>query len=225
MIIVFTGLAIATVCGFLYQIWFCRRPASNAKSIVKTVSIAALAGVGYFMGASTLLVAGLGFCAIGDFFLSRDGERAFLYGLISFALGHLFFVVLFASVGDLTLLWQWPWIVFALILITLGVVMARILWPVAGDLAIPVMVYIAIIMAMGLSAMSMTGQGITVAALGAGLFVLSDMILSSELFLMRPDHPMRRFTPLFVWLFYWMAQIAIFIGMVVTTTNGAQFGF
>lgn len=216
MYLILAGLAIATLCGFLYQIWYCRRSPSIKKSIIKTTAIAMLAVVSFGMSAPHLLTAGLAFCAVGDFFLSREGDRAFLLGLISFALGHVFYIVLFAKNGDISVLMQWPWAAFALILIFLGGFMARLLWPAAGDLRIPVMVYIAIIMGMGLSAIGMTGQGMTVAALGAGMFILSDMILSTELFLMRDDHPMRRFTPLFVWLFYWMAQLAIFVGMTST---------
>jgi uncharacterized membrane protein YhhN len=219
MYLILTGLAIAAFCGFLYQIWYCRRGPSAAKSIVKTTAIVMLAVVSFSMKAPIFLTAGLAFCAIGDFFLSRDGDRAFLIGLIAFALGHVFYIFLFAGLGDFSLLMQWPWAVFALAMIFVGSFMARVLWPVAGDLRIPVMVYITIIMCMGLSAISMTGQGITVAALGAGMFILSDVILSTELFLMRADHPMRRFSPLFVWLFYWMAQVAIFVGMAAETVN------
>lgn len=219
MYLILAGLAIAALCGFLYQVWFCRRSASIQKSIIKTTAIAMLAVVSFALSAPHLLTTGLAFCAIGDFFLSRDGDRAFLLGLISFALGHVFYIVLFAQNGDLSLLMQWPWAAFALILIFVGGFMARLLWPAAGDLRIPVMVYIAIIMGMGLCAVSMTGQGATVAALGAGMFILSDMILSTDLFLMRDDHPMRRFTPLFIWLFYWMAQVAIFVGVVAETVS------
>ena len=202
----------AVICGFWYQIWFCVRPVSVLKTIIKTLSIAGLALAAVFIGAPTFLTFGLAACAIGDFWLSRDGDKAFLIGLISFAIGHVFYIPLFllAGGGEIGLLLQIPWIMFVTVLIAIGVFMTSRLWSVTGDLRIPVMVYIVIIMCMGLSAITTTGVGFNIACLGAFLFVLSDVILSAELFLLPENSKLRRITPRLVWIFYWFGQVGIF---------------
>jgi uncharacterized membrane protein YhhN len=181
---------------------------------VKTAAIAALALTGGLVSAPVLLIAGLTFCAFGDFWLSRDGERAFLIGLISFAIGHVFYVLLFFSAAGETPLFmlEMPWIIAVAALIATGAFMARILWPATGALRIPVMGYIAIIITMGIAAISTTQNGLNIAMFGAGLFILSDMILSTELFLLDANHRLRRVTPYLVWAFYWFGQVGIFIG-------------
>lgn len=184
------------------------------KSVVKTTAIAAVAFAGVMIGAPVLLVAALSFCAIGDFWLSRDGERAFLVGLISFAIGHVFYVSLFFSAAGETpvFMLEMPWIIAVAALIATGAFMARILWLATGALRIPVMGYIAIIITMGIAAISTTQNGLNIAMFGAGLFILSDMILSTELFLLTANHSLRRVTPYLVWAFYWLGQIGIFLG-------------
>jgi uncharacterized membrane protein YhhN len=207
----------AAICGFWYQVWFCVRPASLLKTTVKTLSIACLALAAFFVTAPPLLILGLSACAVGDFWLSRDGDKAFLIGLISFAIGHVFYIPLFlwTGGGEIGLLLQMPWAIFAVGLIAIGALMATRLWPAAGNLRMPVMVYIVIIMCMGLSAITTTSAGLNIACFGAFLFVISDMILSVELFLLSENNILRRVAPRFVWAFYWMGQAAIFIGFAL----------
>jgi uncharacterized membrane protein YhhN len=206
----------AVICGFLYQIWFCKRPPSPTKSCVKTTAIAALALAALLIGAPGLLVTGLAFCALGDFWLSRDGERAFLIGLISFAIGHIFYILLFfnANAAPLFLL-EMPWVIGVGALMMAGGFMGRVLWPATGALRMPVMVYIAIIITMGIAAIATTQNGTKVVLIGAGMFIVSDIILSAELFLLPEKHKLRRVTPQFVWTFYWFGQVAIFSGIVL----------
>jgi uncharacterized membrane protein YhhN len=212
---IIASIICAVICGFAYQIWFCKQPPSRMKSGVKTMAIAALALAALLTGASGLLVAGLAFCALGDFWLSRDGERAFLIGLISFAIGHICYIGLFfnAAAAPLFLL-EMPWVIAVGALMMTGGFMGRVLWPVTGALRIPVMVYIAIIITMGAAAISTTQNGSNIVLIGAGLFILSDIILSAELFLLPQKHKLRRVTPQFVWTFYWFGQVVIFSGIV-----------
>ena len=202
----------AVICGFWYQIWFCTRPVSPLKSGVKTVAIAALAIAALFIGAPICLVVGLAFCASGDFWLSRDGDRAFLIGLISFAIGHIFYIFLFFQTAHAspTHLLEMPWMIGVIALIISGIFMARILWPATGALRLPVMVYISIIITMGIAAISTTQNGLNMAFIGAGLFILSDMILSFALFLIPNNHKLRRAIPHLIWVLYWFGQAGIF---------------
>ena len=54
---------------------------------------------GYFY----LLLIGLIFCLGGDVFLALPQERAFLLGLVSFLLGHVFYVICFFFVADVSI--------------------------------------------------------------------------------------------------------------------------
>ncbi len=207
----------AVLAGFVYQIWFCYRPASIAKSVVKTMSIAMLVLFAIWFNAPSLLIMGLSFCALGDLLLSRDTERFFLLGLIAFAIGHVFYILLFLvhPMSDPSILIANPWNLVAIVLIIFGMVMAKTLWPASGDLRMPVMLYITIIMLMGLSAVGLNANGPHIVFFGALMFIVSDTILSVEMFLLPKAHVMRRVTAMLVWAFYWLAQATILVGIVI----------
>ena len=192
----------------LYLAFWCWAGPSAVKSAVKTLSVGALALAAWIAGAPGLLVAALAFGALGDFCLSRPGERAFLAGLIAFVLAHLAYVPLFLGVpgGSLAALASWrgvALVAFALFALWL----ARRLWSASGDLRVPVMGYVAIIMCMVGAAL---GAPRPLLWLGAGLFALSDSVLAAEMFLLSDDHPARRWTPYAIWACYWTAQ-ALFL--------------
>lgn len=180
-------------------IW-CYRPPSWRKSVVKTASVALLALAVLVAGGPEWLIAALALGAFGDFALSRPGDRAFLIGLIAFAAAHLAYLVLFSGLPREGLSF---WGLAALG--ALGGGMALALWPHTGALRWPVMGYVAVICTMGLAAFSVTGFGASI-TLSAVLFILSDTVLASEMFLLAPTHPLRRITPFLIWCTYWSAQ-------------------
>lgn len=160
-----------------------------------------------------MLVLALAACAVGDFCLSRDGERFFMAGVGAFALGHLGYIALFLSHSDRApiRLLQMPQLAFVLALIGVGVAMSIVLAPRAGALKGPVLCYIPIILGMGLAALSLPGQGGLVWVLPAALmFVLSDLALATETFVLAPDHTARQVTPYVIWVSYWGAQAGFF---------------
>lgn len=67
----------------------------------------------------------------GDFWLSRDGDRAFLIGLVSFALAHLAYIGLLWQFGAVAQMSVWA---IAIGLLACG--MALVLWPRAGTCAV-----------------------------------------------------------------------------------------
>jgi uncharacterized membrane protein YhhN len=206
---------IAAVLGLVYQVWFCRRPPSSAKTVIKTLSVALLALVAVFVDAPIWLILALVFCAFGDMFLSRDGEQNFLFGLVSFAIGHVFYILTFLKEprSDVSIVWDIPWILLAFFLIALGVVMAKVLWSRTGNLRGPVAAYSAIIVLMGLSALSLNSYGLSLVFIGATMFIISDIILSVELFLVPEDHPVKGLTSTLIWMFYWLGQATILTGV------------
>ncbi len=180
---------------------------SDLRSALKTGSTAALALAAALAGASLWLIAGLALGAAGDFALSRRGDGWFRAGLGAFLLGHLAYAALFLT-------WPIPAapggaaLALALVLLAFCGVMTRLLWPAAGALRVPVLAYVAVIAAMGLTSLALPlphpGQ------LAALLFIASDAVLATELFLVPPGRPARSILPFVVWPLYWLAQ-ALFL--------------
>lgn len=193
-----------------YLLYYCKADPSPAKSFVKTAAVLPLAAIAFLLGAPWLLWLGLAFCALGDYFLARGSERMFLAGMAAFALGHLCYVALFfnEATGGIN-------IVALLVLAVFGAGMARLLWPHLGELRGPVMGYILVILAMGVTAFGLPSdhpQQMTI--IGAVLFMASDAILSMEMFYLSQTHKLRRITPYAVWSLYWGGNVLILLGML-----------
>jgi len=128
----------------------------------------------------TAVMAGLALSMLGDIWLMLPQDR-FVPGLFSFLLAHLAYLVgLTAGLPPLSSpALVLPPMVFALILL-------RWIWPVPGKLALPVVVYTAVLVAMTWRALAratlLETLGATLAALGAGLFLSSDAALAVRRF-------------------------------------------
>ncbi len=204
-----TGLSIAAAVCALGYLTICARPPSELRSLMKTAAVMLLAISAGVNGANWMLVAALALCAVGDWMLSRDGDGAFMAGVGAFAAGHLVYVVLFIThlMAEPARWSEMPQPLFIFALLALGVGMAWLLMPRAGDLQGPVLGYIPIILAMGLAALVLPPEGALRYALPAALlFILSDMVLASEKFLLSPGHPAQAAAPYIIWAAYWMAQ-------------------
>lgn len=180
-----------------------------ARSIRKTLPVGLFAIAAFMEGAPVLLVAALGLSALGDFALSRDGTKAFLIGMISFAAAHIAYIAVMLALGaglDLSL---WP---FMGLMLVFGVSTEWWLRPHTGALKWPVRAYVGIILAMGLVALGLP-EARNVALWGAMLFVVSDMILSIETFVLASDDPRRKWASKLVWISYICAQIGLFWGL------------
>jgi uncharacterized membrane protein YhhN len=204
--------ATAFLAGLAY-LGFTARPSSALRSLLKTASVAMLALVALMQGAPIWLVVGLSLCALGDFFLSRDGETAFMAGVGAFALGHLAYVILFLgdNSSNLDQIWVMPGLALVCAFAVLGAMMVLVLAPRAGDLKIPVLIYIPIILSMGLGALSLTSPALLWVLPAALAFMVSDVILAFETFVLAENHPMRRITPYLVWPLYWGAQAGFYL--------------
>ena len=203
----------AAVLALVYLVFYCYRPASWPKTVIKTLSVLLLAVIAWQAGASGWLIAALTLCALGDFLLSREDEQSFLAGVGAFALGHVAYIILFSGTpaARIDRLLTVPQIFITGALAVLAVGMARILLPRAGDLAGPVLAYIPIICGMGIAALTLPLNGQWARVLpGALLFILSDFALAMEMFVLPKVAQVRRFTPFIVWFTYWGAQFCLF---------------
>ncbi|MBW0158820.1 lysoplasmalogenase [Sedimentimonas flavescens] len=194
----------------LLAVWqflaFATAPSSLRKSVVKTGSVAALALAAPMLGAPWTVALGLALGAVGDWFLSRDGERAFLLGMAAFAAGHASYVAAFIAMGAGVP--GWP-VIVALVL--LGASTEFWLAPRTGALRWPVRGYVLVILAMSLAALGMEGRAMLRA--GAVLFVASDLVLAVQIFVLA-DGPLRRACQRLLWVLYWCGQVLILWGAV-----------
>ncbi len=205
---------LAAICALTY-LPLSPRPATALRSLIKTLSVALLAVIALLGAAPLLLVLALSLCALGDALLSRETDSTFMAGIGAFAAGHLAYIALFLTrpASDPALIFDRPGFFWSLII--LGIVVATLLAPRAGDLKGPVLGYIPIILGMGITVLALPDTGALRWALPAALaFIASDLILATEKFLLPADHPALKITPYLVWPLYWGAQAGLLVAFL-----------
>jgi uncharacterized membrane protein YhhN len=209
-------IAASLATSLAYGLVFARQEPSPVRSILKTIPVAALAVLALTNGAPPLLVAALALGALGDLLLALGSDKTFLAGLVAFLTSHLLYVVVFIPLAVP------PTTTSTIIgfgMVVAASMIARQLWPGLGSMRVPVMAYFVVILAMGATAWALP-EALWLATLGATLFILSDAILSFEMFKLRPDAKARAWTPYAVWFLYYGAQAclaAAFLLRVPTT--------
>lgn len=191
---------------------------SLPRTILKTASVAILAVISILSGAPIWLSLALFACALGDYYISLADETAFLKGVSAFAIGHLFYIILFITdpLSNLSQITDPPQMAMLSLLIFVSVIMLIWVWQGAGELRYAIAGYTVIITVMGIMAASLPWQeNYNTVILGVILFILSDLVLSAELFILSKEGGPRIFTPMIVWAFYWFAQILITAGFVL----------
>lgn len=120
----------------------------------------------------------------GDFFLMipdpAKTRKWFKLGLISFLLGHIFYIVAFVQAAKGFRNFQWWFILLALPYIIYGIIFYPRLAKYTGKMTMPVTIYIIIIVIMGATTAFIWGsgraEGIMLLMLGALIFMISDTI-------------------------------------------------
>ncbi|MBZ0128156.1 MAG: lysoplasmalogenase [Rhodobacteraceae bacterium] len=207
-------LVVSGIAAALYGAVLTHRPVSNLRSLVKTMAVLALAAYALLAGGGWLLVAALTLSALGDFFLSREGDTPFLAGMVAFLLAHVAYVVAFVGLGQSGALLadRWP---VALLLIVFAAAVYRALWPGLGAFRVPVAAYCLAILAMGLSAFDLAFAGKAwLIPVGAILFMASDSVLAIARFRLTPESGWQLPSGWFVWASYWLAQIVLMLGLL-----------
>ena len=132
-----------------------------------------------------LLLTGLIFCMGGDVFLALPQKQMFFYGLVSFLLGHVFYVIGFFYVAEVS---EWTGMGCLAGLLVSGLVF-RWLRPHLGDMRVPVIAYIIVITVMLIGAWTVVGDaslavtGRHIVFVGAAAFYVSDLFVARERFL------------------------------------------
>jgi len=132
---------------------------------------------------SFLIIAGLICSLAGDVLLMLLSDQ-FVAGLAGFLVAHFFYIGAFRKgIRGLS-----P-IVVALPVYGLGALLLWILWPGLGEMKVPVVAYLVVILTMGWQALQrwyvMRDRRSLYAVIGAGLFVASDSIIAFSRFHMR----------------------------------------
>ncbi len=130
------------------------------------------------------LLTGLIFCLGGDVFLALPQKRMFLLGLVSFLIGHVFYVIAFFYVAppSPSVLWGCLPVTIA----SLGIFLR--LKPYLGQMMFPVLVYVVIITIMVCGAFSLLLRpelamaGRMLALFGAICFYISDIFVARDRF-------------------------------------------
>ncbi len=206
---------IAGLISALGHLWLAPRPVSALRSLVKTLPLGLFALSAFAAAAHPFLIMALLLSAAGDLALSRPGRRMFLYGLACFALVHVLYALLFLSLSE-----QPIWAAFGLAtlpaLAMLALAVSTELWlqPHAGSLRWPVRVYIVLIGAMMLSALTLPGE-MRLAIWGAAAFVASDAVLAVERFRLGAHSRWRTPAQVVLWGLYIGGQALILRSLLV----------
>ena len=142
--------------------------------------------------------------SVGDMFLALE-PRFFLHGLISFLIGHLFYIALFYRhrAEVMTAGHKGIAVIFALY----GIALVGWMYPSLGPMTAPVIVYAAVLLGMGVAA-RFADFGSPIVFGGALLFIASDSAIAINKF-----HLPIEGIGYFIWIAYYLAQLAITLGV------------
>lgn len=208
------GLLIFSAGAALFYLAMVDRAPDWRRTAAKTLGVAMLAILAAMQGGSLLLVAALALSAIGDAFLSREGDRLFLAGLASFLLAHLAYALLFFTAGEgILIVTHEPLrgIVGVVMLAGTSLLTLRVRTAAPAEMRDAISVYGLAILSMGFASLAMPGPWIP---LGAVLFMLSDALLAWEKFLLTGDTSMRGGMRYAVWVLYYAAQLVFALGVL-----------
>jgi len=187
MITALLFLAVVLLVGLLY---FEKKAYRGGILPTKTVLsllfiVAAVSQMHVLQPYSVWIFVGLLFCLGGDVFLALPQDRMFLFGLVSFLLGHVCYVAGFIWAADLnfmTLIGLVPTLV-------IGIFIYNWLKPHLGNMKKPVIAYILVISVMIIGAGSVLGSlqlpfwNRWFVFIGAASFYLSDIFVAKDRFL------------------------------------------
>lgn len=178
-------LSLSVLISAVIAIFYRQRGNINLYSVFKpltTILIIIIGVIAYQKSSNTytsFILASLFFCLSGDIFLIN--KKYFLYGLFSFLIAHIGFLIGFTSLNG----FQWNFLPI-IILLAIGGSYYFFLFKDLKKYAIPVAIYISVILLMNLQAIgllyykqSYTFFGIAIASI---LFSFSDSIIAYNKF-------------------------------------------
>ena len=179
--------------------------------LVKAVPIYSLAVLAFLNIAGLrgkLIGLGLVFSGVGDIVLELEGASIFALGLGAFLVAHLFYIAAFTK----GIQFKGPRGMVAATIMVYGCLIGFVMIPNLGNMLLPVVAYLVVIVAMGvLAALSGVNHWLVVA--GACLFIASDSLIAVNRFMAPVPH-----SSLLIMVTYYPAQLLI-------TTGASLHGF
>ena len=173
--------------------------------IVKAVPVLSLALLAFLKIPGIrgkLLGIGFLFSDVGDILLELNRSEYFVFGLAAFLIAHIFYIAVFIRKPVL----KKQRSIIALAIIIYGLVLGLILIPNLGSMMIPVVAYLLVILAMGISA-TLGADNHSLIITGACFFILSDSIIAVDKFLTPIS-----FSSFWIMTIYYSAQFCIMSG-------------
>ena len=155
-----------------------------------------------------LFIVGLAFSALGDFFLGYDPVNRFVLGLGSFLVAHIFYIFSLKPLLPIAgVIKRLPIIVLYCLY---GVCMFSLIYAGLGDLFIPVFVYMAILLLMGITTL-LSQKSNKWLLIGGISFILSDSFIGLDKFYQEIP-----FASFFIMSTYYFAQFSLVKGLFQT---------
>jgi len=154
-------------------------PGNFVIKAIPAISLAVLALITISGSRGKLLFASLLFCAAADIALEVAAGKYFVAGLGLFLIAHILFIVTFSR----DFKFQKSKIPIIILLVVYSKMMAFVLTPSLKEMAIPVYIYMAAIMLMGIFA-SLRASKNDFTLYGAISFIVSDSVLAINKFMM-----------------------------------------
>lgn len=197
---------LAVIAALFYGLVFLEKSQAPPRTIAKTIPVTLLALSAFTADFSWFLVAALALSAVGDAFLARKSQTRFILGLASFLIAHLAYSRLFIGMLDPSLA-TWKSNIAGGVIGILVAYVLKHLWAHLGTMKVPVFAYTIVIALMAITAFT-TGI-IFPLMIGVILFLVSDIVLSHETFVLAEDDGKRKTTGRIIWYCYFFGQALI----------------
>jgi uncharacterized membrane protein YhhN len=147
--------------------------------------------IGFYITSTTslnvLIVIALLFGLGGDVFLlwKKTSPKAVLLGLLSFMIGHVFYIIAFGLSTGCFSTWQWWFAILVLPYVLYAFCLYRLLSASLESMKVPAVVYMIVLLTMSFFALALMAvlSGFTgLVFVGSILFVVSDSVLAVEQF-------------------------------------------
>lgn len=173
--------------------------------IVKIIPMAILIAYAMRRFGGGMLLASLLFSTLGDIILEVNRGGWFAFGLGAFLVAHVFYILIFIRAWHFA-----PWkLIPAAVVVGWAVYVFVIIFPNLGALQVPVVLYIAALSFMAVTAIFRSSSDFYITAAGGALFVLSDSLIALSKF-----HEPLPYTRELVMSTYYAAQGLIIWGKV-----------
>ena len=203
-------LVLSLACGAAYLVTR-GLPAFTGSVVIKVLTVAPLALVAFRMlrdRDGLILANSLSFSTLGDMFLGIDGEKLFVFGLVSFLIAHLLYIVLFVRNRPKHVIASAGQKIIAALVMIFSAAMFAWLWPNLGDMRLPVAAYLCAITGMGVTA-TLAGFRAPWVVIGAMLFIVSDSMIAVGKF----KSPIE-YSDYLIWTTYYVGQLFIALGFI-----------